>query len=449
MSSAIETAAVQNAAAASTKTTDAEVDGDAFMAELAAQLAEGDGEDTSAKASGALARLTRSLSSYTFSQTSKTSASEDVTYYLTANESANVTLSEEMLGQMADDEEMFSKVQDMISGLFSASNSQSLTASSKSTNLWKSITIDTTETKYVEVSRNANGSTSLASLALSTQEIVDSALDLLMDSHQTSRNSGGTQAGSLAEYLNSISSGTSSGTASGKSSGFNNLVTNTTSWNFQIAFSSTSTAQQALEAQQAQLARLDIMIEQISTGSFSGSDLFSYMQIMGLSDPLVFDLTGDGINLTSSENGVLFDIKGDGSPTQTAWITPGNAFLYLDENGNQIVDDANELFGDHAGHANGFEKLAQYDDNGDGVIDSNDEVYSKLRLWQDLNSDGVNQESESLTLAQAGIASINLNHDNSQTLDKYGNVITDRSSYTRTDGTTGEVADAWLKSARV
>lgn len=445
MSSAIETTAVQSAAAASAKTTDPEVDGDAFMAELAAQLAEGDGEDTSAKASGALARLTRSLSSYTFSQTSKTSASEDVTYYLTANESANVTLSEEMLGQMADDEEMFSKVQDMISGLFSASNSQSLTASSKSTNLWKSITIDTTETKYVEVSRNANGSTSLASLALSTQEIVDSALDLLMDSHQTSRNSGGTQAGSLAEYLNSISSGT----ASGKSSGFNNLVTNTTSWNFQIAFSSTSTAQQALEAQQAQLARLDIMIEQISTGSFSGGDLFSYMQIMGLSDPLVFDLTGDGINLTSSENGVLFDIKGDGSPTQTAWITPGNAFLYLDENGNQIVDDANELFGDHAGHANGFEKLAQYDDNGDGVIDSNDEVYSKLRLWQDLNSDGVNQESESLTLAQAGIASINLNHDNSQTLDKYGNVITDRSSYTRTDGTTGEVADAWLKSARV
>ncbi|MDR0352980.1 MAG: hypothetical protein LBI02_06435, partial [Opitutaceae bacterium] len=113
---------------------------------------------------------------------------------------------------------------------------------------------------------------------------------------------------------------------------------------------------------------------------------------------------------------------------------------------NGIADDVSELFGDYGGYANGFEKLAQYDDNGDGVIDERDAIYHQLRVWRDLNGDGVNQADESMTLAQAGIASLNLNYAKKQELDAHGNVIGERSSFTRTNGSTGLMADVWLRN---
>ena len=42
------------------------------------------------------------------------------------------------------------------------------------------------------------------------------------------------------------------------------------------------------------------------------------------------------------------------------------------------------------------------------MIDANDPIYSQLRVWQDADADGVAQPGELETLAQAGIASINV-----------------------------------------
>jgi hypothetical protein len=42
----------------------------------------------------------------------------------------------------------------------------------------------------------------------------------------------------------------------------------------------------------------------------------------------------------------------------------------------------------------------------DGLIDSRDAAFSELRIRRDLNSDGVSQEGELQTLAQAGMESI-------------------------------------------
>ncbi|MCC8116030.1 MAG: hypothetical protein LIP18_02570, partial [Planctomycetes bacterium] len=257
----------------------------------------------------------------------------------------------------------------------------------------------------------------------------NSIYEMLMNQQKTGQNG---QVGSAANNL------------------LNNFVSSESSWRFQATISATSMKElmnQRFSSQTSATVDINIAMEeyQAAGGSASGMDLWTYMEMMGLCDPLVFDLGDEGINLTSAEDGVYFDIKGDGTPVKTAFIQGNNAFLYLDENGNGVVDDANELFGDHAGHANGFEKLRQYDDNGDGVIDENDEIYSQLRLWRDLNGDGVNQLEESLTLAEAGIKSINLNYDNTCTLDQHGNVIGERSSFTRTDGSKGLVADAWVR----
>lgn len=182
------------------------------------------------------------------------------------------------------------------------------------------------------------------------------------------------------------------------------------------------------------------------SGAASGMDFMSYIQMMGMCDPLVLDLDGKGINLTSAEDGVLFDIKGDGSPVRTAFIKGEDAFLYLDANGNGLADDVSELFGDFGGYANGFDKLSRYDDNGDGVIDENDAVYQNLRVWRDRNSDGVNQKEESMTLAEAGISSISLNYDPTRELDAHGNVLGERSTFTRIDGSQGMIADVWLRN---
>lgn len=423
MNNTLETTATNaNAAATSSKQSDTAVDGAVFANELGQYLSQSDSSENTTQAT--LDRLMSSLPGMTASRGIAPSVSQSLTYYLEANNQtqAAVTISDEMLEQMSQDEEMFNKVKEMVSSLVTTGQNQNLAPSTgNKTNLWQSLSIDVNNTRLVQVSRDQNNNaTSLSSLTLSTQEIIQSSLDTLLNMRNTN--------------------GSSSQTSS-----FNRLVSNSTSWDFEIAYSSTSQAMESLRSSQSIIAQLDLTIEQFEYGA-SSFDLMSFIRSSGLCDPLVFDLGDEGINLTSAENGVYFDIKGDGSPVQTAWITGNNAFLYLDENGNGIVDDGNELFGDQGGHANGFEKLAQYDSNNDGVIDDKDEIYSQLRLWRDLNGDGINQASESLTLAEAGIASVNLNHDNSRTFDAYGNMITDQSSFTRTDGTQGLVADAWFKT---
>ena len=70
--------------------------------------------------------------------------------------------------------------------------------------------------------------------------------------------------------------------------------------------------------------------------------------------PLVIDLNGDGISTYAIKNGVYFDIDSDGFAEKTAWINSKDAFLAIDRNGNGIIDNASELFGDSEIYANNF-----------------------------------------------------------------------------------------------
>lgn len=147
-------------------------------------------------------------------------------------------------------------------------------------------------------------------------------------------------------------------------------------------------------------------------------------------DPLVLDLTGNGINLTAlSGSPAHFDYNGSGIPIQTAWITSGEGFLVLAPADGATVTAA-DLLGAYSG--NGFADLAALDGNGDGVINASDAAYSQLRVW--VSTDG--SSGELYTLAQLGITSINVSSTLSGQVDN-GNTVVATSTFTMTNPTTG------------
>ncbi|MBI5587048.1 MAG: hypothetical protein HY889_01625 [Deltaproteobacteria bacterium] len=168
--------------------------------------------------------------------------------------------------------------------------------------------------------------------------------------------------------------------------------------------------------------------------------------------PLIFDLDGDGVETTNVKAGYYFDHDGDGFAQQTGWAGQDDGVLFRDLNGNGLIDNGAELFGNEtiltsgAKAANGFLALAELDNNADGKIDSNDTAWGELKIWQDNNNDGYTTVDEMLTLDALGIQSINTGYTTSAMVDTQGNEHRQTGSFTKTDGTTGTVSDVWFRT---
>ena len=168
-------------------------------------------------------------------------------------------------------------------------------------------------------------------------------------------------------------------------------------------------------------------------------------------DPLVLDLLGDGFKPTSLDKGVHFDLDGNGFAERVNWIQGDDALLALDKNGDGVINDGNELFGDRYRLSNGklarfgFEALMEQDTNGDNVIDDKDANYSRLQVWQDVNQNGISEKEELRSLSQAGVAAIQLNYQNSQ-LGGHEEVIFGNSAkFIKANGETGDATEYWVK----
>lgn len=160
-------------------------------------------------------------------------------------------------------------------------------------------------------------------------------------------------------------------------------------------------------------------------------------------DPLVLDLDGKGIQLTEAGKGAIFDVTADGKLDSTAWVKGNTALLTYDRNGNGVIDNGSELFGDQNGAADGFEELGKYDTNGDRKITILDPIFKALKLYRDLNGDGKMSKNEFSSLSELGIKALNLNFMRTSA-DINGNSLILNGSFEREDGSTGQLADVLL-----
>ncbi len=140
-------------------------------------------------------------------------------------------------------------------------------------------------------------------------------------------------------------------------------------------------------------------------------------------DPLVLDLDSDGIETIgiSTTTHVLFDSDSDGIKTGIGWVKSDDGLLVLDRNGNGTIDNGAELFGDQTlvngvKATDGFGALSAEDTNKNGKFDAGDGNFNNVRVWRDMDSDGVSDAGELFTLNELGIASINLTATTTNTL---------------------------------
>lgn len=175
--------------------------------------------------------------------------------------------------------------------------------------------------------------------------------------------------------------------------------------------------------------------------------------------PLVLDLDGDGrVALTDvwdEASPVSFDLEGDGQKDRTGWVDARDGFLVHDTNGNGAIDSGAEMFGEHTGHQrlpNGFLALVPFDTDHDGKVTAKDKRFGELRVWQDLNQDGVSQKEELRSLEKAAVTVLNLGYDATKDerhpVDVFGNEVRLAGSYEHANGETRLMADVWFKQRR-
>lgn len=146
--------------------------------------------------------------------------------------------------------------------------------------------------------------------------------------------------------------------------------------------------------------------------------------------PIVVSLRGNGISLSNSEQGVLFDFWGNDHPVRVAWpVHPDDAFLVIDRNHNGQVDSGSELFGNavmlQSGRraANGYELLDELDENQDGSVDGRDPMFSQILVWRDVIRNGAVDQGELIAAHAVGIRAFSTSYRESARTDEWGNAF--------------------------
>ena len=123
--------------------------------------------------------------------------------------------------------------------------------------------------------------------------------------------------------------------------------------------------------------------------------------------PIILSLgKSQRFELTDALRGVNFDLNNDGIPERISWTAPGAdlAFLAMDRDGDGMITNGSELFGNFTvpGLGDGFlalKHLADLETGGDSPnLSAEHPLAAKLVLWTDTNHDGISQPSEMVPL---------------------------------------------------
>ncbi len=161
----------------------------------------------------------------------------------------------------------------------------------------------------------------------------------------------------------------------------------------------------------------------------------------------MIEVTGDTSSIDKDEDGALgrtveFDIDGDGDLDTIEWFagTGDGILVDMTKVGADGSIDGKALFGDEGGkYANGYQKLALLDADGDGFIAGAE--LDGLGLWVD-NGDAVLQDGELKSAAELGIASISTHMEIA--FDAQGRSLM-QSSATTADGHEILSEDVWFR----
>ncbi|HDR1484063.1 TPA: hypothetical protein QB411_001276 [Pasteurella multocida] len=89
----------------------------------------------------------------------------------------------------------------------------------------------------------------------------------------------------------------------------------------------------------------------------------------------------------------------------------------------------------------GFSALKDLDSNDDGVIDKQDTKFSELKLWRDLNQNGISEENELFNLSDFAIKSLHTAYEDRYDEMAGDNVLSQLGKYEKEDGSFGVMAD--------
>jgi hypothetical protein len=139
-----------------------------------------------------------------------------------------------------------------------------------------------------------------------------------------------------------------------------------------------------------------------------------------------------------------------GQPRRSAWPGASTPWLVRDLNGDGKIDSGRELFGsftvlpDGSKAKNGFEALAALDD-GDGVLDARDPVFSQLLLWRDADGDRQVGPGELTPLRDAKVTRIELKFVDRPSCDPTGGCERERARFFFDGEHEGAAIDVHLK----
>ena len=146
-----------------------------------------------------------------------------------------------------------------------------------------------------------------------------------------------------------------------------------------------------------------------------------------LVDPVILDLGGTGLKLTTLGKGVKFAMLPGASEIPTAWLSPeansgdqrNAAFLVVNdtnndaENGDVAISSITELLseffeasGRQRSFASGSAALASLNSNGDQRLDASDTRWSDIKLWFD-DGDAAREDGELVSIGEV-LSSIDL-----------------------------------------